>query len=179
MSERPDSADKERLASPFWTFSLRIYRQPGVPPACLTLQDDAGVDVNVLLFGLFAASQGRQLSRADLSAIATFIEPWRSSVVVPLRGVRRVLRETPDGFDSLAAPALRASVKAIELEAERLQQEALYARWPVAGLGSPAPAAEAARANIEAYRASLGAEFELGAVEALLAAFMTIGASRT
>ena len=42
-----------------------------------------------------------------------------------------------------------------------------------------ASAAEAARANIEAYRASLGAEFEPGSVEALLAAFMTIGASRT
>jgi len=175
MSERLESADHERTASPFWSFSLRIYRQAGVPDACLALQDGAGVDVNVLLFGLFCAAQGRKLSTADLSAIAAFIEPWRSSVVVPLRGVRRFLRETPGGFEGEQTPALRQRIKAVELEAERLQQEALSARWPVETLGTQAPAPTAARANIEAYGACLGAEFDSNAVEALLAAFVTIG----
>lgn len=175
MSELQESADHERRASPFWTFSLRLYRQAGVPAACLALQDGAGVDVNLLLFGLFAASRGRRLSPADFSAIIDFIEPWRSSVVVPLRSVRRFLRETPKGFEGGDAPSLRQSVKAVELEAERLQQEALYARWPVAGLGAAAPVAAAARANIEAYGALLGAAFDAAAVEALLAALATLG----
>ena len=61
MGKQADQAP-ERAVSPFWTFSLRIYGQPGVPPACLTLQDEHGVDVNVLLFALYAASCGRQLA---------------------------------------------------------------------------------------------------------------------
>ncbi len=177
MSERPDSADQDRPASPFWSFSLRIYRQTGVPAACLTLQDGAGVDVNVLLFSLFAATQNRQLSSTDLSAIIAFIEPWRSSVVVPLRGVRRFLREAPQGFEG--GDALRQRVKAIELEAERLQQEALYATFALEKFGASAPAPAAAKANIEAYGACLGAEFDSDAVEALLVAFAKIGDFRT
>ena len=179
MSERLESADHERTTSPFWSFSLRIYRQAGVPDACLALQDGAGVDVNVLLFGLFCATRGRMLCAADMAAIVTFIEPWRSSVVVPLRGVRRFLREAPEGFEGREAPALRQRVKAAELEAERLQQEALFARWPLDALGSPAAAPTAARANIEAYGACLGAEFDSDAVEALLAAFVSIGDFQT
>ncbi len=175
MNAPTESADPKRLASPFWSFSLRIYRQAGVPAACLALQDGAGVDVNVLLFGLFAAAQGRQLAAADLSAIVAFIEPWRSNVVVPLRGVRRFLRDTPQGFEQENVPALRQSVKAIELEAERLQQEALYSAWPMVGLGAQAPSLAAARANITAYGACLGAQFDSDAVEALLAAFDKIG----
>jgi hypothetical protein len=70
---------------------------------------------------------------------------------------------------------LRQRIKAVELEAERLQQEALSARWPVETLGTQAPAPTAARANIEAYGACLGAEFDSNPVEALLAAFVTIG----
>ncbi len=63
----------------------------------------------------------------------------------PLRGVRRWLKGVsgPAG-----AEALRARVKALELEAERLQQERLHAHLPLAG-GESSPAA--ARANLVAY----------------------------
>lgn len=177
MSDQQDSADPKKTASPFWRFSLRIYGMPGVPPACLTLQDGSGVDVNVLLFGLFAASQGRRLSAGDMAAIAAAIDPWRLNAVVPLRGVRRFLKDIPAGFEAQDIPALRQRVKMMELEAERLQQEVLYSSWPMDRLGVPAPASEAARANVEAYATTLGAEFDSGAVDRLLAAFIKIGES--
>ena len=177
MSDQQDSADPKKTASPFWRFSLRIYGTPGVPPACLTLQDGSGVDVNVLLFGLFAASQGRQLSAGDVAAIAAAIDTWRLNAVVPLRGVRRFLKDTPAGFEAQDIPALRQRVKMMELEAERLQQEVLYSSWPMDRLGVPAPASEAARANVEAYASALGAQFDSGAVDRLLAAFIKIGES--
>jgi uncharacterized protein (TIGR02444 family) len=177
MGEQQDSSEAKKAASPFWRFSLRIYGTPGVPAACLTLQDGSGVDVNVLLFGLFAASQGRQLATADVKAIAAAIDPWRLNAVVPLRGVRRFLKEIPQGFEDQDIPALRQRVKMMELEAERLQQEVLYASWPMEALGAPAPATEAARANVEAYAATLGAQFDSGAVETMLAAFANIGES--
>ena len=177
MGDQQDSGDPRKIASPFWRFSLRIYGAPGVPAACLTLQDGSGVDVNVLLFGLFAASQGRQLASADVAAIATAIEPWKLGAVVPLRSVRRFLKDTPAGFETHDIPALRQRVKMMELEAERLQQEVLYSSWPMDKLGAPGPAGEAARANVAAYAAALGAQFDSGAVETLLAAFVKLGES--
>ena len=177
MSDQQDKADPKKTASPFWRFSLRIYGTPGVPAACLTLQDGSGVDVNVMLFGLFAASQGRQLSTADVAAIAAAIEPWKLHAVVPLRGVRRFLKDTPAGFEAQDIHALRQRVKMMELEAERLQQEVLYSSWPMEALGAPAPSSEAARANVAAYASALGAKFDSGAVDCLLAAFVTIGES--
>jgi hypothetical protein len=148
-----------KTKSPFWTFSLRIYGQPGVPPACLTLQDGSGVDVNVLLFSLYAAS---------------CIDPWKKQAVVPLRGVRRFLKDTPAGLDAEGVEALRQRVKAAELESERLQQEALFARWPVATLGSGTEPVAAARQNASAYESALGAKFDAAAIATLLGAFQNI-----
>ena len=177
MGDQQDSGDPGKIASPFWRFSLRIYGAPGVPAACLTLQDASGVDVNVLLFSLFAASQGRQISAAAVAEIVAAIEPWRLNAVVPLRGVRRFLKDTPAGFEAQDIPALRQRVKMMELEAERLQQEGLYASWPMEALGDPSPAAEAARANVEAYASALRAKFDSSAVETLLGAFVNLGES--
>ena len=178
MGDQQDSGETIK-ESPFWRFSQSIYGSDGVPAACLTLQDGSGVDVNVLLFALFAASQGRQIARADVEAIVAAIEPWRRHAVVPLRGVRRFLKEAPQGFEGQDIPALRQRVKMMELEAERFQQEALYSSWPVTALGAPAPASQAARANMDVYAAALGAQFDSGAVSALLDAFIKIGAAFT
>ena len=175
MGGNQDGPGPQQAASPFWTFSLRLYRLEGVPPACLRLQDVSGVDVNVLLFVLFAASRGRLLGAGDVASIRAGIEPWKMAVVVPLRGVRRYLRQCPDGFEPQPADALRQRVKAIELEAERLQQEALYAGWPVETLGQAATPGEAARANIAAYAGALGVIFDPAAVAGMLAAFATLG----
>ncbi len=58
--------DATPAGSPFWQFSLRFYRLPNVADACIALQEDAGVDVNLLLYLLFQACQRRQLSAADV-----------------------------------------------------------------------------------------------------------------
>ncbi|NNC63961.1 MAG: DUF2390 domain-containing protein, partial [Gammaproteobacteria bacterium] len=34
----------------FWAFSVRVYGKPDVPTACLDLQNDYGLDVNLLLY---------------------------------------------------------------------------------------------------------------------------------
>ena len=46
--------------SPFWRFSLRFYRLPKAADACIELQEEAGVDVNLLLFLLWHARQRRR-----------------------------------------------------------------------------------------------------------------------
>ena len=52
-------------ANPFWRFSLRTYRAPGVQEACLALQDRCGADVNLLLFCGWTGRDGRALDPAS------------------------------------------------------------------------------------------------------------------
>jgi uncharacterized protein (TIGR02444 family) len=158
--------------SPFWRFSLQFYRLPNVAPSCIALQEDAGVDVNLLLFLLWHARQRRRLSVGDVVALEERIAPWRDLAVIPLRNVRRGLKSPPALVAGPMAEAFRNRIKAVELEAERLQQEAMY---PLAPLGAEvASADEAARENVAAYEAMLKIRFPQAAAETLLSAFASM-----
>ena len=172
----------EPKPSPFWDFSLRIYREEGVPEACLRLQDRHGADVNVLLFALWLSTQGRSVQTADMRAAIQACEGWRQQVVVALRAIRTGLRE-PDpifgegapAFDRAAVQKLRERIKSVELEAERLQQEALFALRPAHDWGSQARPALAAALNVDAYAQAIGAKFAMDAAATLVDACNRLG----
>jgi uncharacterized protein (TIGR02444 family) len=168
--------DAEDQGSPFWRFSLRFYRQPGVADACIALQDGCGVDVNTLLFLLWLAAARRFVSPGVAQAVCAKATPWRDDVVAPLRAVRRRLKDGSALVERGAAERFRTAIKAIELESERLQQEALFAL--AAGLATEqAPTTEAAAvANVAAYEQVLGRTFTPSAVDALLDALSACSA---
>src|SRR5436190_18631940 len=138
--------------SPFWRFSLHFYRQPKVADACIALQEEAGVDVNLLLFLLWQATQRRALTAADVKALDETIGGWRDTAVIPLRNLRRALKSSPGLVAPNTAESFRTRIKAVELEAERLQQEAMYALAATMPLGRDATSSpvEAARSNVSA-----------------------------
>jgi uncharacterized protein (TIGR02444 family) len=157
--------------SPFWRFSLRFYRQDGVADACITLQEEAGVDVNLLLFLLWQATRKRRLAASEIAEFERRIAPWRNMTVIPLRTMRRALKSPPAPLAGAPADQFRTRIKAVELEAERLQQEAMHELAGPSATGPDAPSLEAAaRANIEAYAATCGRAFPSPATETLLAA---------
>jgi uncharacterized protein (TIGR02444 family) len=158
--------------SPFWRFSLQFYRLPKVADACIALQEQVGVDVNLLLFLLWQAGQRRRLSTADVAALEAKIAPWRDATVIPLRSVRRGLKSPPALVEGPTAEAFRSRIKAVELEAERLQQEAMFALAPV-GIEA-ADANDAARANVAAYEQMLSKRFSQEAAATLLSAFASL-----
>ena len=163
--------------SPFWRFSLQFYRLPGVAEACITLQEESGVDVNLLLFLLWHAGERRRLALADVERLEAEIAPWRTMTVVPLRAIRRALKSPPGLVEPGSTEAFRSRIKAVELEAERLQQEAMYAGVHVALLGEEVSStAEAARANIAAYGGICRIALAKSAVETLLAAIQQLPA---
>src|SRR5438874_13750222 len=82
--------------SPFWRFSLRFYREPAVADACIALQEQAGIDVNLLLFLLWHATRKRTLSKTEVENFEAAVAPWRDATVIPLRGVRRALKSPPE-----------------------------------------------------------------------------------
>jgi uncharacterized protein (TIGR02444 family) len=157
--------------TPFWRFSLNFYRQAGVAEACIALQDDCGVDVNLMLFLLWLAASGRQLSIDNVKQLDEAVRGWRELTIIPIRNVRRTLKGAATLVETGRQEAFRTRIKALELEAERLQQEALYARSRSVPRGSESPAPAAARANLAAYEGVLDTRFAKAAVDHLLSAF--------
>lgn len=169
MAETSTNAD-----TPFWRFSLNFYRQSGVAEACIALQDDCGVDVNLMLFLLWLAASGRQLSLEDIKELDEAVRSWRELTIVPIRDVRRKLKAAATLVESGKQEAFRTKIKALELEAERLQQQALYGRSRSAFPDSAARPPAAARANLATYERVLGARFAKDSVDRLVSAFETL-----
>lgn len=157
--------------TPFWRFSLNFYRQAGVAEACIALQDDCGVDVNLMLFLLWLAAGGRQLSMQAVKVLDDAVRGWRALTIIPIRDIRRALKGAPTFVEAGKQEAFRTRVKALELEAERLQQEALYGRSRSLPRSNGAPPPAAARANLAAYEELLGTRLPEAAVDRLLRAF--------
>src|ERR1700730_7719791 len=101
--------------SPFWRFSLGFYRQPGVADACIALQDGCGVDVNILLFFLWLATAKRQVSPAAAQAVCAQAGSWRDDIVVPLRALRREIKDGSWVVERDTAGLFRTKIKAVEL----------------------------------------------------------------
>lgn len=157
--------------SPFWRFSVKFYAELGVAQACIDLQDQAGVDVNLLFFLLWNALQGRMLIKAEVAELDRDFGAWRDLAVVPLREMRRGLKSPPAVVAPDVAEGFRTRIKAIELEAERLQQEAMYALAQSGRIGQAvASKIEAARGSVAAYQAHLR-PFPEGPLGTVLAAF--------
>ena len=166
-----DTAQTPVSKSPFWRFSVKFYAVPGVAPACIELQDQANVDVNVLFFLLWNATAKRALNAAEVDEVEQSIGAWRDMTVVPIRNLRRALKSPPPVMAADVAEGFRTRIKAVELEAERLQQEALYAMTQSGRLGQPvASAVEAARISVSAYQGVLG-PFPPAPLDTVLSAF--------
>jgi uncharacterized protein (TIGR02444 family) len=156
--------------NPFWTFSLGYYRGAGVSEACLELQDSCGVDVNVVLFLLWLATQKRHLAEVQVKALTEKVGPWQIDVVGPIRRLRRMLKSDAPLIDKGTAELFRTRIKAVELESERLQQEAMYAMAATIESQTASSVETAARASIAAYESVAGSPFTPAAVETLIAA---------
>lgn len=126
------------LDNALWRFVLPFYGRDGVSPACLTLQDKIGVDVNIVLFAAFAqVERGITLDEQDLAAADQLVQGWRTEVIQPLRRVRNRMKSGPSPAPSPATEGLRNRIKAAELEGEQVALAALAA-WLDARPARPA-----------------------------------------
>lgn len=136
-----------------WDFSLAVYPAPGVKPACLELQA-AGLDVNVALWIAWHGAHGRD-ARPALEAALALSADWSGRVVKPLRAARDALKTPPGYVEAPSASALREAILRAELEAERLEQQALEALPGTAPAGGDGRALTLA--GLERCAARLGA----------------------
>lgn len=132
--------------SPLWSWSVHAWGLPGAEPLLLELQDKVGADINLLLAACWLASEHRCLTAEMAMAAQKQVQPWRRNCIEPLRAVRRYLGELGQQGD------LRDSVKALELQAEHVQQAALYALLKQSPEASPGIASSAlAEQNLQTY----------------------------
>lgn len=130
-------------STPFWTFSLGFYARPEVARACLTLQDDHGADVNLVLLAIWLGRHGYRLSPAVGRRLQRLARQWQRPLITPLRQVRRRLK--PLLRQKVAWPEalmdVRARIMAAELALERIEQGLL--EQEIGGFvdGPPDPAA--------------------------------------
>ncbi|CAA0126322.1 Uncharacterised protein [Halioglobus japonicus] len=109
------------MHNPLWEYSLATYRVKGVAASCLALQDSYGIDVNLLLYAAWLAQRNEGISVDHLTALDNRVTQWRDTVVKPLRALRCELRTYPQ------AAGVREELKALELRAEREQQDMMHA----------------------------------------------------
>ncbi len=143
-------------ASPAWDFAVAVYGRPGVRQACLDLQDRLGIDVVALLALVHrAASGGGGVGQDTLRAALERSEPWRRAAVLPLRAVRRGLKNWQFSAPETAkeAEAARDAIAQAELAAERAQLLALA--QDLASDGRASVAGDDARARLGAAAAFL------------------------
>lgn len=129
-----------REAEDLWGVAVALYARPEVEAACLALQDEAGVDITLLLFAAWAGvRRGVALTPERLQALDESLAPWREEVTMPLRRLRRAMKTMAPPHKSLEHPALdlRGRIKACELESERLALDALAAHAGFSGPMAP------------------------------------------
>src|ERR1700727_2868299 len=122
---------KPDLEAECWAFALAIYAKPGVAEACLALQDEAGVDVMMLLTTTFAAVKQRLLAPDEIRALNEACRLWREQIVWPLRAIRSGLKTGRQPAPSEATEQFRSQVKALELAAEKLENKRLVECLPL------------------------------------------------
>ena len=104
-----------------WDETLEAYGRPGVPEACLVLQDAHGQNTSLLLWAVWAETADPQV----LARAADVARRWEAMTLTPIRAVRRALKPPFPGVADPAREDLREGVKAVELRAERVLMESL------------------------------------------------------
>ena len=113
-----------------WDFIVARYREltPEQSKHLHALQDEQGLDIVLHLFQEFSALRlGRPLAPDEVAAAESQIAAWRAEVILPLRRLRRALKDPPGFAPGLqeGAQALRARIAQAELDAEQAELHAL------------------------------------------------------
>jgi len=156
----PAAAAREGDAARLWRFALDLYAQDGVEQAAIALQDEHGLDVPLLLLCCFMGRHGVRATRETIQTLDQHARAWRSVAVDPLRALRRRLKQDVGAVSAARAEPFRDRVKALELEAERLQLETLFhtlERLPGKD-GRDAERAGLMRVNLSLYAAHAGVD---------------------
>lgn len=131
-----------------WPFACRIYRHAGVERICLHLQDQWGMNVNILLFLLWISRKNHLISVAQLRAHLRFIESWHAQQLLPLRRLRTQIPH-------LKQHLLPLELIAEEIELKLLEYSAQTADYPAESLHRQSSSIDIFQKNLKVYLEAL------------------------
>ena len=116
------------LDNPFWQYACSTYKIPGVEEFLLALQDDHGLNVNLVLLMCWLAEQNRHITEQQLVKFIDAITITEQQIMQPLRSARYAMKS-----DTLIPETLYRQYSKLELQIEqviinRLHQESLTVR---------------------------------------------------
>ncbi|RCU43782.1 MULTISPECIES: TIGR02444 family protein [Corallincola] len=114
----------ELEADSFWQASYSHYQQPDVKDACLWLQDEKGLNVNLLLLICWAAEQGIELTPVEIDTMLTAAAEWHEQNIAMIRQLRRAT-EAATWMDDDKREQLKQKLLDSELTMERIEQQIL------------------------------------------------------
>tara|TARA_Y100001968_G_scaffold318654_1_gene349152 strand:+ start:557 stop:1150 length:594 start_codon:yes stop_codon:yes gene_type:complete len=113
---------------PFWDFSLDVYMSDGVGQACLELQNEHQLDVNILLYCMWVGASGRgSLTVAQMAAVNEAVNEWHQDVVRALRAIRVRMKRVEGATPEPLTESLRQSIQKTEIDCEHAEQLMLAA----------------------------------------------------
>lgn len=105
---------------PLWDFALQMYGHPEIKAACLSLQNDHGLNVNILLFCCWQNQQ--TLSKTTLGLAIDTLSAWHIQITQKLRNLRKkALQQDKQAYQTL---------KLVELYAEYYELALLGLNFP-------------------------------------------------
>ena len=117
--------------SALWQFMLGLYAEPGIPDALLGLQDAYAIDVPFYLAVLHAVKTDHHVTAKAITALYGEIQEWREEVVIPLRTVRKTLKEHAWATRIEYTGIFRETIKSAELNAEKIEVVVLEKLIPI------------------------------------------------
>lgn len=111
---------KDFLEQDFWRYSVKLYSKKAVEQACLLLQDEHGLNVNIVLYCLYHAVNNRGLiSTHEFESLASHIDAFHKKITHQLRHVRTLWKKRRK---SLSSTLIYQELFHIELAAEQIEQ---------------------------------------------------------
>lgn len=122
-----------RFEHAFAHYALALYAHPPLARLCLSLQDEQGMDVNLLLWAAWLDQQAIPVDTALWRAGAAAVHYWRGYIIQPLRWLRRRLKPIK---------ACYPCAQKLELRAEAVAMQRLFniaSQWSVAAVHNSGP----------------------------------------
>ncbi|MGH1470427.1 MAG: TIGR02444 family protein [Cellvibrionaceae bacterium] len=112
------------LENPLWEFALALYSKPLVEETAIVLQNEYGVNVNILIWMCWLEKEGCRIDEDTIEGAERVIQSLHKDFVLPLRA----LRKNPQLRDhSEITSTLKDAIQQAELVAEQVVMSAIYA----------------------------------------------------
>ena len=121
------TADIAADAECFWMEAAMHYEQPAVKAACLSLQQNHGLNVNLLLLGWWLAQRNIELLPAQFKTLDDTARPWHGEQLGVIRQLRNAASQA-HWLEESQRQALAQKLLDSELMRERIEQRMLLER---------------------------------------------------